>query len=109
MTPNLTPFEVVERLIGTPRQISDVLGYRSVAPFSWRHANGQRAAGDFPSTVIQRALLDHSDANKLGLTALHLIRGATEAEIDAILAARAAPDAAPAPVPQFTSRRRVAA
>ena len=37
---------------------------------------------------MMRRLLDLSDARGLGLTAEHLIRGADEAEIAAILAAR---------------------
>jgi len=37
-----------------------------------------------------RTLLQHSRQHNLGLTADHLIFGATRAEVDAILAARAA-------------------
>ena len=64
------------------------------SPFHWRRVSGWRAAGDMPPRV-NRLLLAYSDAHALGLTPAHLILGATEAEVAAILAARTASDAQP--------------
>ena len=88
MTQHLTPFAVCERLIGKPQKIAAAIGMNEKSPFHWRHARTGRIAGDLPSATVMRALLDHSEAHALGLTATHLIRGASEAEVAAILAAR---------------------
>ncbi|GAB1361794.1 hypothetical protein MASR1M32_10300 [Rhodobacter sp.] len=77
-----------------------IVGTHPKRPYGWRRGADGRDAGDIPSARHQRSLLAHSDAHALGLTAEHLIRGATEAEIEAILAARLAPP------PAFVSRRR---
>lgn len=103
MTHNLTPMQVVERLIGKPEQIAAVVGYKEKAAFPWRNASKNRAAGHFPSTMIMQRILTHSDAHNLGLTAQHLIWGASEAEVAQILAQRSAP------APAFASVREVAA
>jgi hypothetical protein len=89
--PRLTPYEVVERLIGRAEVIGPIVGLDAKSPYRWRYSAKGRDGGDLPSTRIQRALLDHSDAHGSGLTAEHLIRGATEAEIAVILARRARP------------------
>lgn len=99
MSNHLTPLEVCERLIGKPETVAEASGLHKKSAFPWRHASKWREAGDLPSAKIQRALLAHSAAHRLGLTADHLIWGAAEAEIDAILAEREAP------APAFTSRR----
>jgi hypothetical protein len=104
MGKHVTPTEVVERLIGKPDVIGKIAGVDGKAPYQWRTARGLRAAGDIPYTSHMRALLAHSTAHDLGLTADHLIWGASEAEIAAILAARTAPA-----LPDFQSRREVAA
>lgn len=88
MSAHITPLEVCEALFGGIEQIGAISGKHIKTPYSWRHAAVGRDAGDFPSTVILRELLDHSDNHKLGLTAEHLIRGAQAEEIAAILAAR---------------------
>jgi hypothetical protein len=80
---------VCERLLGKPSEIGRAIGMNEKAAFHWRHANSSRDAGDLPSAPVMRRLLAYSDAHGLGLTAEHLIRGADEAEIAAILAARA--------------------
>jgi hypothetical protein len=90
MRDNLTPFEVCERLIGPPPVLAEVIGYDRTATYGYRYPAKGRDAGDFPSARIMRALLAHSQAHGLGLTAEHLITGATEAEIEAVLAARVA-------------------
>lgn len=82
--------KVCERLVGKPSEIGRLLGINEKAPFHWRNANSVRQAGDLPSAAMMRRLLDLSDARGLGLTAEHLIRGASEDEIEAILADRAA-------------------
>lgn len=89
MSSNLTPLQVCERLIGNVEALSVIVGFQPKAFYPYRHPTRDRDAGDFPSTRIMRALLAHSATYGLGLTADHLIHGATEAEIMAILAARA--------------------
>lgn len=100
MSSHRTPLEVTEALVGKPEEIGRIVGTHPKSPFGWRHASDGRDAGDIPSARHMRALLAHSDTHGLGLTAEHLIRGAAEDEVEAILAGR------DAPVPQFTSRRR---
>ena len=78
--------QVVERLIGKPEQIAKVVGYKEKAAFPWRNATQKRPAGHFPSTMIIQRLLAHAAAHQIPLTADHLIWGASEAEIEALLA-----------------------
>jgi hypothetical protein len=99
MGKHLTPFDVVERLIGKPEKVGEIVSVDPKAPYHWRKEAGLRAAGDLPYAVHMRSLLAHSTAHNLGLTADHLIWGAPVAEIEAILAER------DAPAPAFTSRR----
>ncbi len=99
MSNHLTPLEVCERLIGKPETVAEASGLHKKSAFPWRHASKWREAGDLPSAKVMRALLAHSAAHQLGLTAEHLIWGASEEEIEGILAARGAP------APGFTSRR----
>lgn len=103
MTDNLTPMQVCERLIGKPEQIAVAVGYDQKSAFPWRRAAKNRAAGHFPSSMIMQRLLAHAAARHIPLTADHLIWGASEAEITALLA-----QMADAP-PSFASRREVAA
>jgi hypothetical protein len=102
MSKHHTPLEVCELLIGKPDIIAAICGVNEKAPFGWRHAADRRGGGDIPYTAHQRALLDYSEANGLGLTAVHLIRGASADEVAEILAARGV-------APRFVSRREVAA
>jgi hypothetical protein len=106
MKQQVPPLEVCFRLIGPHAVIADIIGYGPTAPYLWERGARNRDAGDLPSTPIMRALLAHSATRQLGLTADHLIWGATEAEIAEILAARAMQAVA---APTFTSRREVAA
>lgn len=105
MTQDLTPMEVCIRLIGPEPTIAQALGYARSGPWLWHKPAKGRDAGDLPSARIMRALLAHSTAKGLGLTADHLIWGAPEDEIAEILAARAAQ----AQDPAFISRRTRAA
>jgi hypothetical protein len=91
MTRDLTPLEVCERLVGPIEVFGPIAGVGCKAPYNWRHARGLRQSGEIPYDHYKRALLAHSDRHGLGLTAEHLIRGASQAEIDAILAARPGP------------------
>lgn len=84
----MTPLQVCERLIGPKPVLATVIGYGEKAPYLWAKSSERREAGNLPSTSIMRALLTHSTANGLGLTADHLIWGAPASDIDAILAAR---------------------
>ncbi len=89
-----TPLEVCQRLIekigdfGIIETIGTICGIHPKSPYQWRDAQGLRAAGDIPFASHMRRLLAHSAAHQLGLTAEHLIWGADEAEVEAILAAR---------------------
>jgi hypothetical protein len=91
MSDNLTPVEVCERLIGPLPELEKIVGYRPKAAYGWRRESHWRDAGDIPSPRLMRRLLAHSAAGNLGLTADHLIWGASEDEIAAVLTARAAP------------------
>ena len=102
--PRLTPLQVVERLIGPPEEIGPTVGYGTKAAYHWRHPRTGRTAGDLPSAEVMRRLLAHSEAHRRGLTAEHLIRGATEAEVQEILSGLGTPA-----VPRFASRRAAAA
>ena len=103
MKQQVPPLEVCFRLIGSHAVIAEIIGYGPTAPYLWERGARNREAGDLPSTPIMRALLTHSAAHALGLTAEHLIWGASEAEVAGILATRAAPPVA------FTSIRNEAA
>lgn len=85
----LTPMQVCERLIGPPEVLGPTVGYGTKAAYHWRREREGRRPGDLPSVEVIRLLLAHSAAHQLGLTADHLIWGAAEAEIEAILADRA--------------------
>lgn len=88
MSSDLTPLAVCEALIGPLPEIARVCGLKEKAAYNWRWEKTWRAAGDLPSARVQRQLLAHSEAHDLGLTADHLVRGASRSEIEAILAAR---------------------
>ncbi len=109
MSNHLTPLDVCERLIGPPQSLALICGLHAKSVFPWKRASKWREAGDVPSTHLQRRLQNHSNIHALGLTALHLIWGADEGEIAAILAARAPAGAVSAPVPALKSTRRAAA
>ena len=95
MTDKLTPAEVCEALIGPPSVLAETVNLHAKAPFHWRRAAKFRDAGDIPSARLMRALLAHSAARGLGLTAEHLIWGASTSEVEAILARRGSvPEAA---------------
>jgi hypothetical protein len=84
----LTPMQVCEALLGKPEEIGLAAGLHPKSTFLWRRASGERDAGDLPSARVMRRLLAHSRERGLGLTARHLVEGATEDEVAAILAAR---------------------
>lgn len=94
MSKNLTPSEVVERIIGRPEVIGLAIGIGQKAPYHWRRASKGRAAGDITSASHMRRLLAYAAAHRLPLKPDHLIWGADEAEIIALLAAM--PPAQPA-------------
>lgn len=91
MSNNLTPMDVVTRLIGPLKTVAAICDVSEKAPFLWMRGAKWRSPGDLPSARYQRALLRYSDARGLGLRAEHLICGATEDEIQSILSARVAP------------------
>ena len=89
MSNNLTPIEVCERLVAPVEELAVLCGFQRKTSYRWRTGSGWRDVGDLPPRA-NRALLDHSDRHALGLTAEHLIRGASAAEVAAILADRGA-------------------
>jgi hypothetical protein len=91
MSRHLTPLDVALALIGPPERLGAIIGLHVKTPYGWRHPAKDRAAGDFPSTNHMRALLAHSQKHGLGLTADHLIFGASEDEVAAIIASWATP------------------
>ncbi|MES2667432.1 MAG: hypothetical protein V4712_15140 [Pseudomonadota bacterium] len=101
MSSNLPPLQVCERLIGKPEQLSVICGKEPKTAYAWRHASLNRGAGDLPSTRDMRALLAYAAAHQIPLTADHLIWGASEEELAALVASL--PTA-----PTFSSRREAA-
>ncbi len=93
MTDHLTPYDVIETLIGRAETIGPICGFDEKTPYRWRFGSKARAAGDIPSAPIMRKLKAHSDAHDLGLTYAHLVEGASRHEVDEILARREAGDA----------------
>lgn len=101
MSKHHTPLAVCEALIGKPEVIADICAVNEKAPYGWRHASLRRDAGDLPYDSHKRALLAYAAARCIPLTAEHLIWGASEDELAALIAA--------APVqPAFSSRREAA-
>lgn len=94
MEQRLTPAEVAFRLIGPPEKVGRILNMHEKSPYVWRRGSNSRDPGDLPSTQAQRALLTYAQAHNIPLTSDHLIWGATEAELDALLASPAREDAA---------------
>lgn len=91
MSNHRTPLEVAEALIGRPEVIGQIAGIHPKSPYQWRDKSGLRNAGDIPYAAHMRALLAHSAAHQLGLTAEHLIWGASQDEVAEILASRGQP------------------
>ena len=91
MSKHLTPYEVVERMIGRPEKVGPAIGLSAKTTYLWRHPSKTRDAGDIPSTKVQRALLDYARAQGLPLTAEDLVFGANAAEIEARLQGPGAP------------------
>ena len=87
--------QVCERLIGMPEAISIAAGLHEHTAYTWRYARKGSAAGDLPSAAVMRSLLAFGIRHGLGLTAKHLILGASESEIVAILEAREKPPTFP--------------
>lgn len=80
--------QVSERLIGPPEVLGPIMGLSTKRPYAFRHPDGARDAGDFPSVRHIRALHRHSQKHGIGLTLEHLIYGATESQVADILASR---------------------
>lgn len=85
MSKHLTPLAVLERLIGPPEVIAKAAGLHVKSAFPWRRPSSMREAGDLPSFRIARRLLAYAAARQIPLTAEHLIWGAPEAEIAALV------------------------
>jgi hypothetical protein len=105
----LTPMQVCEKLIGPPEVLGPAIGYGNKAAYHWRRERDGRRPGDLPSAEVMRLILAHSATHRFGLTAEHLIWGATEDEVAQILAARAAQAQDPAFISRRTNPSRSAA
>lgn len=82
-------------MIGRPEQISLAAGLHEKTSYGWRSASRTRGAGDIPSAQIMRKLLAYARIQGLPLTAEHLVIGAPESDVLALLEdARVAPQAA---------------
>lgn len=92
-----TPTHVVFGLMGGAQGVSQVCGLHRTAPYTWLKQGLRKEPGDIPSAALMRRLLAHARASGIPLTAEHLIFGAAEAELEALLA-RARPAAPPARV-----------
>lgn len=93
-TRHLTPVEVCLQLIGPLPVLEGIVGYQPKAGYTWLSNTKNRDAGDFPTARLMRRLLAFAAANGIPLTADMLINGASSAEIDALIAARAHVEAA---------------
>lgn len=82
----LTPADIIFLLLGRPEEVGRLLGLHEKSPYYWKKETAARSVGDLPSARIMRALLDHARAHGIPLTAEHLIHGAPEDEIAALVA-----------------------
>lgn len=87
MSAHLTPLEVAECLIAPIDELGAITNHHEKTPHKWRKSSAWRDAGDIPHKAA-RQILRHSQKNKLGLTAEHLLFGAPRREIAALLDAR---------------------
>lgn len=85
MSKHFTPTDVAFRLFGGAKGISLIIGGHEKTPFAWKHPSKYRKAGDIPSTAIVRTLLAVAEQRRIGLTAEHLIYGASEADLAALM------------------------
>jgi len=96
MSKHLAPVTVAERLFGSIERVSEIVGNRAKAAYNWRWPTSNADAGDFRSMRHVRALHIHALQNNIPLKLEHLIYGASEDEVAALLAA--APPLPPARV-----------
>ena len=85
MSSNLSPVTVAERVFGSIERVAEITGNRPKSGYSWRWPSGTSDAGDFRSMRHVRAIHAYALARHIPLTLDHLIYGATEAEVEAIL------------------------
>lgn len=78
-------------LFGSYDEIARACGVDEKTIYGWARASKLRDAGDVPSARHMRKLRRYAIEHNLGLTAEHLVRGASEAEIDTILNSRDTP------------------
>lgn len=86
MSAHLTPLEVVECLICPIDQIGQITGHHEKTPRKWRRSSAWRGAGDIPHEAA-RSLLAYSKKRSLGLTADHLLHGASRESMKVLLVA----------------------
>lgn len=82
-------------MFGKPEVLAEIVGSHEKAPFKWKNGSVWRDPGDLPSTRHQRKLLTWARKHAVPLTAEHLVFGASEAEVAALLA-QAGPENGPA-------------
>jgi hypothetical protein len=83
-----TPLQVAERLLNGIENVGIAAGRHEKAAYQWRYANATRLAGDFPSVEVIRTLFHEARRQGFPLELAHLIFGATEDEVAAIIAGR---------------------
>jgi hypothetical protein len=93
---HLTPVEVCERAFSNIEVLAQIIGRDSKTGYGWRRPSKFADAGDFRSMRHVRALHIHALQNNIPLKLEHLIYGASEDEVAALLAA--APPLPPARV-----------
>ncbi len=85
MSSNLTPTEVSFRVFGGYKGVAAILGHSEKTPISWKNGTKWRDAGDIPSVRTIRTLLAAAAQRRIPLQPRHLIFGATEADIAALM------------------------
>ncbi|MEO0680481.1 MAG: hypothetical protein AAF192_08710 [Pseudomonadota bacterium] len=84
MTEWQKPTDIVFTLMGGASGVARICGLHRTAPYSWLKQSARGGGGYVPAGAAQRALLDHAEAHGIPLTAEHLIRGCSAAELKAL-------------------------
>lgn len=84
MSNHLPPVTVAARLMGGIEALARVVGHQGKSGYGWRHPTMNHDAGDFRSARHMRAVLRAAQAQGIPLTPVHLLFGASEAEMAAL-------------------------
>lgn len=86
MSKHLAPVTVAERLFGSIERVSEICGNRAKAGYNWRWPSSSADAGDFRSMRHVRAVYEHARRAGIPLELRHLVYGASEDDVAALLA-----------------------